>query len=310
MWSNSKSGRPRLDQVAILGCGMIGCSFAAAIKHAGLARRVVGYSKSPTTVKTALDLGHIDQGADSAMQAVSGSDLILIAVPVAATEAMLRTSRHILTDDMIIMDVGSTKRDVAECAVRALGERGGQFVPAHPIAGKDASGPQAADPRLFRGRLTVLTPTAANSRGIVEKVQDIWESIGSTVLRMAPGEHDGALAAVSHMPHLLAFAFVNSIVRQPRSADLLQLAGTGFRDFTRIAGSDPVMWRDVFMANRDELLMQLGLFKQHLSALEASLHAGSGESIETMITRASGARRQWRADAQEAQSTIFPGGEE
>jgi prephenate dehydrogenase len=310
MWSTSRQGRVRVDRLAILGCGMIGCSFAAAAKAAGIARSVVGYSKSPTTVNTALELGWIDDGADSAMKAISGADAVLIAVPVSATEALLRMIRHGITDDMLVMDVGSTKRDVAEAAERALVEKASHFVPVHPIAGKDSSGPQAADAALFKGRWAVLTPTVHNDSALVEKAQDLWEAVGAKAIRMSAEEHDSSCAAVSHMPHLISFAYMNSILRQPGSQDLMRLAGTGFRDFTRIAGADPAVWRDIFMANRDELMMQLGLFKQHLAAIEAALMTQNAESAESLISRASTGRRRWAERGAEAMNAPLWEGEE
>jgi prephenate dehydrogenase len=299
MWSHSKAGRPSVDRLAILGCGLLGCSFAAAARKMGLARSIAGYSKSPTTVRRALELGHIDHGADSAMKAVSGADLVLVAVPVGATEDLLRSIKHILDDRMLVMDVGSTKRDVCQAAQRALGERAWQFVPAHPIAGGHDSGPAAAQADLFVGKLTVLTPMSVNQRPITDRAQEVWEALGSQVERMTAQQHDAAYAAVSHLPHLLAFAYMNAIVRQPHSDQFLALAGAGFRDFTRIAGSSPAMWADIVAANRDELLMQLSLFRQNLASLEKTLAlhdpAAVRDALEPILTRASNARRKWQS---------------
>jgi prephenate dehydrogenase len=273
----------------------MGSSFALAMKRAGLVKRVVGYSKSPSTTARALQLGVIDVEAASALQAVSGSDIVLIAVPVAAIEGTFKAIKHMVTSDMLIMDVGSTKSDVVDAAQRILGPAGvGSFVPVHPIAGKEVSGVENADVNLYTGRQVIFTPIGRTLTAQLDRAQSIWTALGCQVQSMSPETHDAAFAAVSHLPHLLAFAMMNSIGAQKHAAEFLALAGTGFRDFTRIAASDPEMWHDIFMANRTQLLAQIDIFKQTLQSFEASIVANDSQTLETAIAAASKVRAQWR----------------
>jgi prephenate dehydrogenase len=281
------------NQLGVIGCGLMGGSFALALKRAGLVNRVIGYSKSPSTTEKAKKLGVIDIAAESALLAVSGSDIVLIAVPVAATEATFRAIRHLVEPGVLFMDVGSTKRDVVDAARRVLKERIGSFVPAHPIAGKEAGGVTHADAALYNGRQVILTPLPSTNADLLQKATDVWAAIGSQVLRMTPENHDAAFAAVSHLPHVLAFVYFNSIAGQPAGRDYLSLAGPGFRDFTRIAASDPLVWRDVLMSNREEVLKQSERFRRELEALEQALKLGNADAIEAQIRNASEGRAGW-----------------
>ncbi len=285
------------NQLGVIGCGLMGGSFALALKRAGLVKRVIGYSKSPSTTERAKKLGVIDDAAESALLAVSGSDIVLIAVPVAATEATFRAIRHLVEPGCLFMDVGSTKRDVVDAARRVLKERIGQFVPAHPIAGKESGGVQNADATLYQGRQVILTPLPANDQALVQKATDAWAAVGCQVLRMTPENHDAAFAAVSHLPHLLAFAYFSAVARQPGGNDFLSLAGPGFRDFTRIAASDPAVWRDILMSNREEILKQSLRFRHTLDALEHVMRSGNGEALEDLIRQAADARAGWQMGA-------------
>ena len=285
------------NQLGVIGCGLMGGSFALALKRAGLVKRVIGYSKSPSTTEKAKKLGVIDTAAESALLAVSGSDIVLIAVPVSATEATLKAIRHLIEPGVLIMDVGSTKRDVVDAARRVLKENIASFVPAHPIAGKEVGGIANADATLYNGRQVILTPLPQTNPDLVQKATDVWAAIGAQVLRMTPENHDGAFAAVSHLPHMLAFAYFNSVARQPAGRDYLSLAGPGFRDFTRIAASDPTMWRDVLMSNREEVLKQSMRFRHTLEAMEHALKSGNIEALEDMIRGASEARGGWQMNA-------------
>jgi prephenate dehydrogenase len=285
------------NQLGVIGCGLMGGSFALALKRAGLVKRVIGYSKSPSTTERAKKLGVIDDAAESALLAVSGSDIVLIAVPVAATEATFRAIRHLVEPGCLFMDVGSTKRDVVDAARRVLKERIGQFVPAHPIAGKESGGVQNADATLYQGRQVILTPLPANDPALVQKATDAWAAVGCQVLRMTPENHDAAFAAVSHLPHLLAFAYFSAVARQPGGNDFLSLAGPGFRDFTRIAASDPAVWRDILMSNREEILKQSLRFRHTLDALEHVMRSGNGEALEDLIRQAADARAGWQMGA-------------
>ena len=282
------------NQLGVIGCGLMGGSFALACKRAGLVKRVIGYSKSPSTTERAKKLGVIDQVAESALLAVSGSDIVLLAVPVAATEATFKAIRHLIEPGVLLMDVGSTKRDVVDAARRVLKERIASFVPAHPIAGKEASGIAHADAALYSGRQVILTPLPQTDPELLQRATDCWAAIGSQVLRMTPENHDAAFAAVSHLPHMLAYAYFNSVARQPAGRDYLSLAGPGFRDFTRIAASDVAMWRDVLMANREEVLKQSQHFRHVLEAMELAMKSGNAEALEGMIRSASEARSGWQ----------------
>jgi prephenate dehydrogenase len=289
----SKAKKPQFEQLGIIGCGLMGSSFALAMKRAGLVKRIVGYSKSPSTTARALQLGVIDVEAASALQAVSGSEIVLIAVPVAAIEGTFKAIKHMITPDMLIMDVGSTKSDVVDAAQRLLGSLVGTFVPAHPIAGKEVSGVENADVNLYSGRQVILTPIGRTLTEQLSRAQSIWTALGCKIKSMSPEAHDAAFAAVSHLPHLLAFAMMNSIKSQDQAEDFLSLAGPGFRDFTRIAASDPEMWHDIFMANRVQMTLQIDQFKQTLDLLASMIAHNDSRSLEASLTVASTARKTW-----------------
>jgi prephenate dehydrogenase len=281
------------EQLGLIGCGLMGGSFALALKRAGLVKRVVGYSKSPSTTERARLMGVIDVEAPSALLAVSGADIVLIAVPVAATEATFKAIKHLVTPKMLIMDVGSTKRDVLDAARRALRTNLGSFVPSHPIAGKELSGVEHADPDLYTGRQVIITPIEHTLTVHLQKAVDVWTALGCKVQQMSPEQHDATFAAVSHLPHLIAFAIMNSIVGQPQGEGFLSLAGPGFRDFTRIAASAPEVWRDILLSNRDELLEQSRLFQSSLQALEHLISTNNAEALEASVRRASTSRANW-----------------
>lgn len=285
------------NQLGVIGCGLMGGSFALALKRAGLVKRVIGYSKSPSTTERAKKLGVIDVAAESALLAVAGSDIVLIAVPVAATETTFKAIRHLVEPGVLFMDVGSTKRDVVDAARRVLRERVGSFVPAHPIAGKESAGIAHADASLYSGRQVILTPLTQTTPELVQKATDVWSAIGAQVLKMSPENHDAAFAAVSHLPHLLAFAYFNAVSNQPAGKDFLSLAGPGFRDFTRIAASSPEMWRDVLIANREEVLKQSQRFRHALDALEHVMRSGNVDALEDLIRGAAEGRANWHMGA-------------
>ena len=285
------------EQLGLIGCGLMGGSFALALKQAGLVQRVVGYSKSPSTTDRARQLGVIDVEAPSALLAVAGADIVLLAVPVSATEATLKAIRHLVTPQMLIMDVGSTKADVVQAARRALRDQIGSFVPAHPITGREVSGVEHADVDLYTGRQVILTPTERTLTVQLQRAEEVWRALGCHVSSMSPEAHDASFAAVSHLPHMLAFAMISGITAQPNADELLALAGPGFRDFTRIAASDPKMWRDILRANRDEVLAQSRVFKQALQTLEEAMQADNDQALEDLITLASHTRAHWRMGA-------------
>jgi prephenate dehydrogenase len=284
------------EQLGLVGCGLMGGSFALALKRAGLVKRVVGFSPSETTTTRALQMGVIDQIATSASNAVTGSDLVLIAVPVSATEASFQAIAQELSSNCLVMDVGSTKSDVLAAAKTALGNKLAQFVPAHPIAGKEVAGVEHADADLYTGCQVILTPTdltdlTENTQ--LKRANAVWLALGCKVRHMSATDHDAAFAAVSHLPHLLAFAFMNGISNQKQRSEFLDLAGPGFRDFTRIAAGDPKVWRDIFLANSAEVLAQSQNFRSSLEALERAVLAGDSAAIEALISQASHLRAHW-----------------
>lgn len=289
----------KYQQLGLIGCGLMGGSFALAMKQAGLVGRVVGYSKSPSTTERARQMGVIDQTAESALLAVAGSDIVLMAVPVAATDATFKAIRHLVKPEVLIMDVGSTKRDVVDAARRTLRERIGSFVPAHPIAGKELAGVEHADGQLYRDRQVILTPIAQTQPELVVQAQHLWTALGCQVRIMSAEDHDAAFAAVSHLPHLLAFAYMAGVMQQKDSEAFLQLAGPGFRDFTRIAASDPAIWRDILIANREEVLKQSERFRGALGVLEQSLKDCQGDSLEALIQGVAQVRSHWRLNTRQ-----------
>lgn len=288
------------EQLGLIGCGLMGSSFALALKRAGLVKRVVGYSKSASTMARARQMGVIDVEAASAMMAVSGADMVLLAIPVSATEATFKAIRHLVTPDTLIMDVGSTKCDVVDAAKRILQGAVGTFVPCHPIAGKEVSGVEHADADLYKGKQVILTPIQDTFSVQLQKASDVWSSLGSHVVTMSPKAHDAAYAAVSHLPHLLAFTLISAIGRQEHGKEYLSLAGPGFRDFTRIAASNPQMWRDILIANKEELLAQSKIFQQTLQSFEQLISSGSGDALQALISQASETRAHWRVSPQKA----------
>jgi prephenate dehydrogenase len=282
------------EQLGLIGCGLMGGSFALALKRAGLVKRVVGYSKSPSTTERARQMGVIDVEAPSALLAVSGADIVLLAVPVSATEATFKAIRHLITPNTLVMDVGSTKRDVVDAARRVLRDDVGCFVPAHPITGKELSGVEHADGNLYTGKQVILTPIERTYTAQLNKATSLWTALGCNVVQMSPQAHDAAYAAVSHLPHLIAFALMNSISSQAQGAEYLSLAGPGFRDFSRIAASDSKMWHDILIANREELLAQSKIFQQTLQSLEKLIAASDGDALEQQLEKASLTRANWR----------------
>jgi prephenate dehydrogenase len=282
-----------LGKVVVVGVGLIGGSFALALKQAGAARQVVGMGRSKEALERALELGIVDSITDSAEVAMAGADLVLLAAPVAQTGPILSMLLPYLEPGTVITDAGSTKSDVVASARAALGDKLRQFVPAHPIAGRESNGPDAAIPDLYQGKKAVITPLPENAAGDVGLVAAAWRLCGAVIHTLTPEQHDRVFAAVSHLPHLLAFALVDDIANKPHADQLFQYAASGFRDFTRIAGSSPEMWRDISLANRDALLTELDAYLAQLTALRGRLAAGDGAGIEAIYTNAQRARRAW-----------------
>ena len=282
------------EQLGLIGCGLMGGSFALALKKARLVKRIVGYSKSPSTTERARQMGVIDVEAPSALLAVSGADIVLLAVPVSATEATFKAIRHLVGPNTLVMDVGSTKRDVVDAARRVLRDNLGAFVPCHPITGKEVSGVEHADADLYTGKQVIITPIERTFTIQLQKAVDVWTAIGCHVTKMSQQSHDAAYAAVIQLPHLIDFALINGITGQDHGKEYMSLAGPGFRDFSRIAASDPHMWRDILIANREELLAQSHIFQQNLRALEQLIVTSNADGLEAMIEKASETRANWR----------------
>ena len=281
-----------LNKVVIVGVGLIGGSFARALRAAGAVKQIVGVGRSPAVMARALELGIVDAVApiEAAMQ---GADLVLIAAPVAQTGRILASLLPYLELQTVVTDAGSTKSDVAASAREALGARVAQFVPGHPIAGRETNGPDAAIVDLYHGKKAVLTPLAENAAADVARVAAAWTACGAVIHQLTPQEHDKVFASVSHLPHLLAYALVDDIANKPHASLLFQYAASGFRDFTRIAGSSPEMWRDISLANQSALLGELDAYLAQLTSLRAMLAAGDGAAIEAVYANAQQARRRW-----------------
>ena len=283
----------KLRRLAVFGVGLIGGSFAAALKQAGAVEHVVGVGRSRANLERALELGVIDEIAGDTRTALLGADFVLVAVPVQQTGTLLAQIAPHLEPDCVVTDGGSTKCDVVDAARRLLGGKLAQFVPAHPIAGAERSGVEAATAALFHERLVVLTPVAETSSQACERVEAAWRQCGARVVRMDPARHDQVFAAVSHLPHALAFALVHMIATRPDAEELFSFAGAGFRDFTRIAGSSPEMWRDICAANRGALLAEIEAFQSELQALAHSIRSGDTMEVERRFQAAREARNRW-----------------
>ena len=298
-----------LEKIAIFGVGLIGGSFALALKQAGAVRHVVGVGRTPAVLERALQLGIVDQATTSVAQAVDGADLILIATPVAQTGAILAAIAPLLQAQTVVTDAGSTKSDVVVAARIALGDRIGQFVPGHPIAGREANGPDAALADLYVGKKVVLTPLPENPAASVDRVASAWQQCGAIVHRLSAQQHDRIFAAVSHLPHLLAYALVDQVDRTPDADLLFQYAASGFRDFTRIAGSSPEMWRDIALANRSALLSEIDAYAAQVARLKGLLMEADGAGLQTLFTNAQRARHAWLSTIEAAERQTRTGGD-
>ena len=288
-------------KITIVGVGLIGGSFALALKKANAVQQVVGVGRSIPVLMRAAQLGIIDRIAGSMEAALDGTDLVLIATPVAQTGAILASIAPFLQPGTVVTDAGSTKSDVVEAARAALGHRIAQFVPGHPIAGREANGPDAAVADLYVGKKAVLTPLAENSGAAVATVADAWRLCGAIDHRLTPEQHDRIFAAVSHLPHLLAYALVDQIDQAPEADLLFQYAASGFRDFTRIAGSSPEMWRDIALANRTALLSEIDLYGAQLMHLKNMIAGADGDGLQALFANAQRARHAWQCTIEAAE---------
>lgn len=298
-----------LKKITIFGVGLIGGSFALALKKAGAVGQVVGVGRSEASLARAMELGIIDVASTSIQDAVRDSDLILVAAPVAQTEAILKSVEPYLQAGTVVTDAGSTKTDVVMAARSALGEKIAQFVPGHPIAGREQNGPDAAIVDLYVGKKSVLTPLPENAEHDVDLVARTWQQCGAIIHRLTPEDHDRVFAAVSHLPHLLAYALVDDIARKPHADLLFQYAASGFRDFTRIAGSSPEMWRDISLANHAALLGELDAYMAQLQELRGLLAQRNGKAIEAIYANAQRARQNWIRTIEAAEQQNKQGGD-
>ena len=280
------------ERVALIGLGLIGSSLARAIKAHGLAGKIIGHARTIETREKSLALGFIDEAADSAEAAVQGADLVVIAAPVGATGAIAEEITSFLSPGAIIIDVGSVKQAVVE-AVQPHIPEGVHFVPAHPVAGTEESGPEAGFAELFENRWCVLTPPPGTDAEAVARVTALWRAVGSQVDTMDARHHDMVLAITSHLPHLIAYTIVGTAtdLENHLQQEVVKFAAGGFRDFTRIAASDPVMWRDIFLANKDAVLEMLGRFDEDLTALQRAIRYGDADALEEIFTRTRDIRR-------------------
>lgn len=278
--------------IVIFGVGLIGGSFALALKAAGTAKRIIGLGRTPANLARALELGVIDEACGDP-GIVAAADLVLIATPVGQMGRIMQAIAPHLAAHTVVTDGGSTKQDVVALAYAKLKHRAAQFVPGHPIAGAEHSGVDAAKADLFRTRKVVLTPLPENSARSIARVRAAWRSCGARLFRMQPAEHDRVFAAVSHLPHLLSYALVDQVARHSKGKALFDYAAGGFRDFTRIASSHPEMWRDICIANRKALLVELAGFERELAEVKRLLRFGDAAGLEKMFARARIARAKW-----------------
>lgn len=278
------------NRITIIGVGLIGGSMARAIKKQKLCHEIVGYSRRETEVKKAIELGVIDRYETKLEDAIVGAELIIVAVPMGAFESIFRQMAGVVSPDVIITDVGSAKTSVIKAAKKAFGVLPAGLVPAHPIAGTEKSGVEASFDSLFENRCTIITPTEVSSDSAVQAVSHLWRAIGAEVVHMTAEHHDQVLAATSHLPHVLAFSLVDTLSKMQEHSEIFRFAAGGFRDFTRIASSDPRMWRDICLNNRDAILSALKQYEKQLKTLELAITEQNGEQIENIFGNAKNTR--------------------
>ena len=283
----------KVRRLAVIGVGLIGGSTALALKRAGSVERVVGIGRGRANLERALELGVVDEIAADAASGVEGADAVVVAVPVGQFDGVLRAIAPRLDADVLVTDGGSTKQDVIAVARPALGGHWPRFVPAHPIAGAEHSGVDAARADLYDGRNVVLTPVPETAPDAVDRAESLWKQCGARVARMSAAEHDGVFAAVSHLPHVLAYALVAMIAERADAERLFAFAAGGFRDFTRIASSSPEMWRDIALANRDALLGEIDRYGAALASVRELVAAADGEALERLFAQSRDARNAW-----------------
>jgi prephenate dehydrogenase len=288
----------RIEKLVIVGVGLIGGSFALALKEAGAVGRTIGVGRGARNIRRALELKIIDAAGALDKLTFGDADLVLVAVPVGQMRAVMRSIAPLIGPKTVVTDAGSTKGDVVALARRELKGALSRFVPGHPIAGTEKSGAEAAFAGLYRGRRVVLTPLEESEPGALALVRAAWEQCGAGVFELRPKEHDAILASVSHLPHVLAYALVDQVARQKNAKQLFSYAAGGFRDFTRIAASHPEMWRDICLANRKALLAELERYGRKLERVRKMLERGDARALDALFAGARNARNRWLQDAQ------------
>lgn len=283
----------KIGKLVVIGVGLVGGSFALALKKAKAVRQVVGVGRSRKNLATALRMRVIDEACSDAARAVADADLVLLATPVGQMAEIMAQVAPQLPAHVVITDGGSTKQDVIAYARRFLGDHFPRFVPAHPIAGTENSGASAAFAELYRGRQVIVTPQPETAAWALRLVRVAWRQCGARIVRLNAQEHDAIFAAVSHLPHVLAFALVNALARRANAKKLFGFSGGGLRDTVRIAGSSPEMWRDICLANRDALLAALDDYEDELESARSAIESGDGATLERMFERARAARSRW-----------------
>lgn len=284
---------PKIGKLVVIGTGLIGGSFALALKRARAVKQVTGVGRTRRNLAQALRLKVIDQASQNAAHAVRGADLVLLATPVGQMPAVMTAIAPHLPARAVVTDAGSTKCDVIACARRFLGEHFSRFVPGHPVAGTEKSGATAAFPELFRGRNVILTPQRETSAAAARLVRQAWEACGARVVTLGAAEHDVILAGVSHLPHMVAYALVNTLARRRNAPQLFSLSAGGLRDTVRIAGSSPEMWADICIANRDALLAALEDYENELEGMRAAIEGADAAELRRMFAQARNAREKW-----------------
>ena len=281
---------PVIQQLTVIGVGLIGGSLARALRRANFCQRVVGCGRSESELNKAVALDVIDHYELDIANAVTNADIVVLAVPLGAMENVLRNMVGHLKPSAVVTDVGSAKESVVLAARRAFGAVPNQFVPGHPIAGTENSGVEASFAELFQQRRVILTPLPETDATATALVRKMWSATGATVDEMSVAQHDAMLAATSHLPHLLAYTLVDTLLQADSSEQIFRFAAGGFRDFTRIASSDPVMWRDICLANREAIVAMLERFRQQLDVVQNAIEQGDGFSLKEMFVRAKSAR--------------------
>jgi prephenate dehydrogenase len=281
------------DKLVVIGVGLIGGSVAAALRRAGKVGRVIGVGRGRANIQRALDLRIIDEASDDVSIAVRDADIVFLAVPVRQNESVLAKLAPCLNGTTLVTDAGSTKMDFVAAVRRLLPSHLPRVVPAHPIAGAELTGVDAAQPGLFVDKNVVLTPLPENHAAALDRIASMWSTCGARVSRMSPDHHDHVFSAVSHLPHMLAYALVNMIATRPDAQELFSFAAGGFRDFTRIASSSPEMWRDIASANRNALLADLASYQKQLAHLAELIRNADAEQLQEIFEDARDARNAW-----------------